>query len=190
MDIVLRPWNRRDADALWRAAATSSDLSAQLGDADLSTSAASADFIDRNLAPASPQAQHLAIVVDGAAVGNVGLSNIDRRHDTAWVFYWVAAGSRGHGLASTCLATLAQWAHRDLGLFRLELGHRVNNPASCAVARHAGFLVEGLERQKLRYGDQRYDVETHARLATDPAPTLGASAIGGVPHRVTLTAPQ
>jgi [ribosomal protein S5]-alanine N-acetyltransferase len=51
----------------------------------------------------------------------------------------------------------------------LELGHRTNNPASCVVARRARFLVEGLERQKLRYGDERFDVELHARLATDPA---------------------
>lgn len=55
------------------------------------------------------------------------------------------------------------------GRCELELGHRTNNPASCVVARRARFLVEGLERQKLRYGDERFDVELHARLATDPA---------------------
>jgi hypothetical protein len=39
------------------------------------------------------------------------------------------------------------------------------------VATAAGFLAEGIEREKLRYGNVRYDVETHARLVTDPAPT-------------------
>jgi ribosomal-protein-alanine N-acetyltransferase len=77
---------------------------------------------------------------------------------------------RGEGLATRALAALAKRAYRELGLFRLELGHRVNNPASCAVARGAGFAVEGVERAKLRYGDRRFDVETHARLATDPSP--------------------
>jgi RimJ/RimL family protein N-acetyltransferase len=57
-------------------------------------------------------------------------------------------------------------------LFRLELGHRVNNPASCRVASRAGFAVEGLERQKLLYDGVRYDVELHARLATDSQVTL------------------
>jgi hypothetical protein len=38
------------------------------------------------------------------------------------------------------------------------------------VATSAGFLVEGLERQKLKYGDERFDVELHSRLATDPEP--------------------
>lgn len=56
------------------------------------------------------------------------------------------------------------------GLFRLELGHRVNNPASCVVAERAGFIAEGVERAKLKYGDERFDVELHARLATDPEP--------------------
>jgi RimJ/RimL family protein N-acetyltransferase len=58
-------------------------------------------------------------------------------------------------------------------LFRLELGHRVNNPASCRVASRAGFLVEGLERQKLAYDGVRFDVELHARLATDAVPAEG-----------------
>ncbi|OUE31259.1 hypothetical protein BFL35_05940 [Clavibacter michiganensis] len=46
------------------------------------------------------------------------------------------------------------------------------NPASCRVATRAGFAAEGIERAKLRYGDERFDVETHARLATDPPPAV------------------
>lgn len=83
--------------------------------------------------------------------------------------YWLAAGARGRGLATAALTAVADYAFAD-GLFRLELGHRVNNPASCRVASRAGFVAEGLERAKLRYGDERFDVETHARLATDPVP--------------------
>ena len=64
-------------------------------------------------------------------------------------------------------AALAEHAFAGLGLFRLELGHRLDNPASCRVASRAGFAAEGVERSKLRYGDLRFDVETHARLATD-----------------------
>ncbi|WP_375432404.1 GNAT family N-acetyltransferase [uncultured Friedmanniella sp.] len=74
------------------------------------------------------------------------------------------------GLATQGLTTLAHWTFHDIGLFRLELGHRVNNPSSCAVATRAGFAAEGVQRSKLRYGEERFDVEIHARLATDPAP--------------------
>jgi RimJ/RimL family protein N-acetyltransferase len=44
----------------------------------------------------------------------------------------------------------------------------LNNPASCAVAAGAGFLSEGIERQRLAFDGTRYDVERHARLVTDP----------------------
>jgi RimJ/RimL family protein N-acetyltransferase len=73
-------------------------------------------------------------------------------------------------VATAAVRAVAGWAFQDVGLFRLELGHRTNNPASCRVAVGAGFVVEGLERGKLRYDGVRYDVELHARLATDPPP--------------------
>lgn len=72
-------------------------------------------------------------------------------------------------MAGAATRALADWALTDLGLFRLELGHRRDNPASCRVARRAGFTVEDLERAKIRYDDRRYDVELHARLASDPS---------------------
>lgn len=119
----------------------------------------------------------LALEVDGVACGNVAVTDISRGHDTGWVSYWLAPEIRGRGLAERAVATLARYAltpqaQGGLGLYRLELGHRTNNPASCAVAGRAGFLVEGLERAKLCYGDERFDVETHARLVTDPVPAL------------------
>lgn len=112
-----------------------------------------------------------AIVVDEVAIGNVGVAAIDRRHETAWASYWLATPSRGLGYATRALTTVSDWAFAE-GLFRLELGQRVNNPASCRVATRAGFRPEGIERQKLKYGTERFDVELHARLATDPCPTL------------------
>jgi GNAT superfamily N-acetyltransferase len=145
-DANLRPWALADAPALRDAFLTTPDLVTQLGGANLATVAAAEAHI------AGPLAS-------------------DRRHDTAWLHYWLAGSARGRGLATRALAGAAAWAIAD-GLFRLELGHRVNNVASCAVATRAGFAAEGIERAKLRYGDERFDVETHARLATDPAPAV------------------
>lgn len=103
-------------------------------------------------------------------VGCAAVTAVDHRHGSGWVSYWTTAEARGLGVASAGTLAVARWAFADLGLFRLELGHRTNNPASCRVARRAGFLVEGLERAKLSYDGVRYDVELHARLATDPEP--------------------
>ncbi|TMR97395.1 GNAT family N-acetyltransferase [Nonomuraea basaltis] len=111
-----------------------------------------------------------AVTVDGSGgervVGNVAVAGIDA-HDNGWVSYWVVPEARGRGIAAAATEKAARWAFEERGLFRLELGHRTNNPASCKVATKAGFRPEGIERGKLCYEGVRYDVERHARLATD-----------------------
>ncbi|MFI9594619.1 GNAT family N-acetyltransferase [Nonomuraea sp. NPDC052265] len=102
----------------------------------------------------------------GTVVGNVAVAGIDA-HDNGWVSYWVLPAHRGFGIATVATRELARWAFGERGLFRLELGHRTDNPASCRVATKAGFLAEGIERGKLRHEGVRHDVERHARLATD-----------------------
>lgn len=103
----------------------------------------------------------------GTALGGVAVSSLDNRHATGWVSYWTGSAARGRGVATLGCRALADWCFSELDPFRLELGHRTNNPASCRVALASGFAAEGVRRQKPAYDGVRYDVETHARLATD-----------------------
>ncbi|WP_309070264.1 GNAT family N-acetyltransferase [Arthrobacter sp.] len=168
-DAVLRRWTVDDAESLRRAEAASDDLRIQLGQRNLSNLEVCRQHIENQLGLESASARHFAVAVGGAAVGDIGITSMEFEHGTAWVSYWLSAEFRGRGLITRGLAAASEWAFSE-GLFRLELGHRVNNPASCRVAARAGFRAEGIERAKLRYGVERYDVETHARLATDPRP--------------------
>lgn len=79
-------------------------------------------------------------------LGCAAVTAVNHVHDTGWVSYRTVEGARGGGVAAAGVRALARWAFDDLGLHRLELGHRTNNPASCKVAERAGFAVEGLER--------------------------------------------
>ncbi|MCU1445385.1 MAG: family N-acetyltransferase [Cryobacterium sp.] len=192
---MLRPWRIDDAAGLQAASTVSGDLAAQLGAIELSTIARCETFITDNLATATVSRQNFAISVDGIAVGNVGIGSMEHRHGTGWVYYWTSAEVRGQGLATLALASIADWAFTEQGLYRLELGHRTNNPGSCRVAAKAGFSAEGVERQKLKYGTERFDVETHARLRTDAPPLRAAERVlavdglanardlGGIPRR-------
>lgn len=175
MNVILRPWTRADAPALVAAAASSPDLAPQFGDVALHSLEVAEIFIDESLR-FDATAKNWAVVEEGVAVGNVGASAIDFRHESAWMYYWLAAAARGKGYATAGLLAASNWAFRN-GLHRLELGHRINNPASCRVATAAGYQPEGIEREKLRYCDTRYDVETHARLASDPTPSTHAPAL-------------
>jgi RimJ/RimL family protein N-acetyltransferase len=165
----LRPWCAEDAAAVL-AAFAEPGMERQSGTA-IGTLADAEEWVHaRQDQWSAGFAYAFAAVDDETVLGCVMVSSVERRHLTGWVSYWTTAAARGQGVATAACRSLASWAFADLGLFRLELGHRVNNPASCQVALQAGFPVEGLERQKLQYAGVRYDVELHARLATDPAP--------------------
>ena len=169
---TLRPTTIDDAPALMAARHGDPELDKQFGGSGPVTRSEHAAFIVAEMCVDPTSQVSLAIDVDGRALGNVGVGAIEMRHNTGWMHYWVAAEARGSGLAARACASLARHAFDHLGVHRLELGHRVNNPASCRVAHRAGFAAEGLERHKLRYGAERFDVETHARLATDPDPDV------------------
>lgn len=169
----LRPWtfSAGDVESILRAFDVD-DMAAQSGEP-VSTEAAARRWLEPWVDAGNQQAVAFAIDVGGVSVGHVLANAIDHRHDTAWISYWVTPEQRGAGLASRGVAALADHCFGPLGLYRLELAYRVNNPGSAAVARNAGFLIEGVERAKLRYLDeagepQRFDVETCARLRSDP----------------------
>ncbi|WP_413316721.1 GNAT family protein [Agrococcus sp. 1P02AA] len=165
----LRPWRpERDATAVLAAFRASADLHRQ------APPLVTIDDARRYLAAIEGEA--LAIALDDEAVGCVMAAERDARHGTAWMSYWLAPAARGAGLASRALDTVSTRLFAD-GFHRLELGARANNPASIAVAERAGFVREGVERERLRYVDahgraERFDVVRLARLASDPAPSL------------------
>ncbi|MFH8755363.1 GNAT family N-acetyltransferase [Streptomyces atroolivaceus] len=164
--LLLRPWRPDDAPAVLRAFGAL-EMARQAGRS-VTTMAEALDWIAaRGNERAAGTAYAWAVVRDGTPLGSVTVAAVNHVHDTGWVSYWTVEAARGAGVAVAGTRATARWAFGELGLHRLELGHRTNNPASCAVALRAGFAREGIDREKLRYGDLRYDVERHARLATD-----------------------
>lgn len=168
--LSLRPWEMSDAPAV-REAFAEPGMERQ-ADAPVVTVSDAGQWVGRRQEQWSRGAAFAFAVADatGTALGGVAVSDLDPRHATGWVSYWTGSAARGRGAATLGCRALADWCFAELELFRLELGHRTDNPASCRVALASGFVAEGLQRRKLVYDGIRYDVETHARLATDPAP--------------------
>lgn len=156
-----------DAPAVHAAFASNPDMHRQ---GDVATLEQAEEYVARLTAPGSAH-EAWGIAADAGLVGLVCVT-VDEPNRNGWFWYWMTDAARGRGWMSRAAATVANWALHERGLERLELGHRVNNPASGAVARSAGFVKEGTERGKFLIDGQRIDVDTYGRLRSDPAPTV------------------
>lgn len=77
---------------------------------------------------------------DGAPV--IGAISLDCTQEVPEVGYWIARGQRGRGYATEALRGVLDIA-RMLGVCRVGAGHYIDNPASGAVLRKAGFAETG-----------------------------------------------
>lgn len=175
----VREWNRGDVDRLLEAFRWD-ELAWQESDVP-HTKDEALEWIARREILAKEKDVHGFAVVDGPdrVLGHVQVSVSSRRHDFGWLSYWTHPAEQGRGVASAGARLAAEFAFAELDLYRVETGHRVNNPGSCVAARRAGFRPEGIERAKLRYGTSRYDAGTHARLVTDPVEGVEEGVCGG-----------
>ncbi len=100
------------------------------------------------VAPQTPPTV-LGIVVDGEAVGTVGLVPGDdiARH-SAEIGYWLGRRFWGRGIATDALRAATRHAFADHGLHRLFAVPFVHNAASARVLEKAGYVREG----RMRHG--------------------------------------
>ena len=163
--LELRRLRASDAPAVLAAFESNPDMTRQ---GEVATLADAENYVRRLIAPDSPR--EAWVVADGDVLAGLAGITVDEENKSGWFWYWMADTARGRGWMGRAAATVADWALNTRGLERLELGHRVNNPASRAVALHAGFVKEGTERGKFLIEGHRIDVDTYGRLRTDPAP--------------------
>nr|WP_237536999.1 GNAT family N-acetyltransferase [Streptomyces sp. SID5785] len=107
--------------------------------------AAAREWIARQRAGAvTGERTPLAVLLDGAVVGHLVLKRPDPTVPVGEVGYWIGARARGRGLAARAVGLITDWAFsasRGPRLDRLDLIHDVDNAASCAVARKAGYVL-------------------------------------------------
>jgi RimJ/RimL family protein N-acetyltransferase len=88
----------------------------------------------------------LAVFLDDALVGSVGLRLLGPDRRSGEIGYWVATDARGRGVATAATRMLSDFGFETLGLRRIELNAAVANTASRRVAEKAGFELEGVRR--------------------------------------------
>jgi len=163
----LRPLTAEDAPEVLAAFRSNPDMDRQ---GRVSTLEEAERYVSNLVSAESPH-RPWVIVDHGQLVGLVCVS-VDAANRSGWFWYWMNESGRGRGLMRRAAATVAERALSYEGLERLELGHRVNNPASGAVAKAAGFIREGTERGRFLVAGRRIDVDTYGRLRSDPCPSF------------------
>lgn len=101
----------------------------------------------------------------GELVGGIGLSLETKDPCLGEVGYWVARPARGRGVATAALTVVVDWAFGVVGLRRVQLHAAVDNRASRAVAEHAGFEQEGVNRWWRTVHGTPTDFLVYARVA-------------------------
>jgi RimJ/RimL family protein N-acetyltransferase len=87
--------------------------------------------------------------------------------------YWTVAEHRGRGYTGEALRLLSAWVLEELGARRVELVADERNAGSCGVAASAGFVREGVLRQRSIHRDRPVDDVMYSLLPADRALRAG-----------------
>ena len=105
------------------------------------------DYIERTRQGwAEGKTSNFAVLVDGAAMGSIGVHWLEPDQGLAEVGYWVAPEARGQGICTRAVRLVSGWVFERPGMERLQLRADEQNAASCKVAEKAGFTREGILR--------------------------------------------
>lgn len=93
---------------------------------------------------------NFAIVVDGEAVGGIGLVLKDDIYSrSAEIGYWLGEEFWGRGIATEAVSALTDWAFANFDLCRIYAGVFEWNPASMRVLEKAGYQLEARLRKRV-----------------------------------------
>jgi ribosomal-protein-alanine N-acetyltransferase len=120
----------------------------------------------------------VSTLVDGGdLVGIFTISQIVRGYfQSAYLGYYASARHAGKGLMGESMALVLDHAFGPLALHRLEANIQPGNAPSVALARNAGFRLEGFSPRYLLIGGRWRDHERYAITADEHAQNRAAAS--------------
>jgi ribosomal-protein-serine acetyltransferase len=110
---------------------------------------------------------------DDVLVGGTMFVRFDVASGNCEVGCWLEPAGTGHGLITTAVRLMIDWAFGVRGLYRAEWRCRPDNAASVAVARRLGLTHEGTMRAEYPYRGVRHDGQIWAVTAPEWSPAVG-----------------
>ena len=113
---------------------------------------------------------HRAIVVEGLAVGTLGLKlGADVERISAELGYWLGAPYRGRGIMTEAIRAFTDEAFDTFSLSRIFALPFAHNVASCRALEKAGYALEGILRRSCIKEGVIQDQRQYARIR-EPTP--------------------
>lgn len=153
--LELRPFRRRDLDAVWAAIDESlPQLEEWLPWAHPGYGRSEAMRFLRDSGTAWAEGRAFDFAIRGRDDPNYHLGNISvwptsQRERSGEIGYWIRSAATGTGVATEAAARVIEVAFSELGLHRVTLRIAVGNRASERVAAKLGFVHEGLLREEV-----------------------------------------
>jgi RimJ/RimL family protein N-acetyltransferase len=113
---------------------------------------------------ASRKRRHEADPASDELIGEIGLVGISWPNRRAGVSILVLPGSRRAGVGREAIELLVGWAHRELGLHRIQLHTLPENTPMQRLAEASGFVREGVLRDYTFERGRFVDNVVYARL--------------------------
>lgn len=166
-NVLLRPYRRSDLPGIlsWTNDAATTRYLTEIFDLPY-TEKNGEDFLNYAISGSSDRTMFvMADPVTEEYWGQISLERISRRDGTAEVGIVLAKEEhRGHGIGREALSLLLRYAFETLGLRRVELAVFAENSRARLCYLKAGFIEEGVARQKTWSNGKFHDVVSMAIL--------------------------
>lgn len=97
--------------------------------------------------------------------GVISFHSVSLGNHVAELGYWIAAQARGKGIGVTAAKMITEYGFLTMGFRRIEALVDVNNDASKALLRSAGYELEGIMRQKVtRDNGEQIDMTLFSKI--------------------------
>lgn len=170
--LLLRPFEGRDADALF-AACQDPEIPRWIAVPDPYEREDAEEFV-QHANPAGWRDDTMynfgVFTRQGSLVGSMGLVRLAQLRTAerqAELGFWTAKEQRGKGYTVEAAHAVIDWAFSGLGLERMEWVATAGNEPSRAVALRLGFVMEGLQRARIVHRGVRRDAWIGALLPSD-----------------------
>ena len=104
---------------------------------------------------------------DGALAGGTLFRTFDADLRVCEIGVWLAPQAQGHGLVTSAVRAMIDWAVRVRGMRRVEWRCDARNERSIAAAKRLGMRLDGVLRSAFELNGERSDTQVWSVLADE-----------------------